>query len=122
MLSKLISLNRWLGFQFIYHKMNKDCRHDYEKSYEGSKEMRRSRFPLSSNEDDTKMTTTNKVLIQESTYKCNTCGKTFSNEKTLGGHRRSHFLNMKPNHHQSQGKTYFNDDSYDDEEIPDKKK
>ncbi|AES76556.1 zinc finger protein 726 [Medicago truncatula] len=84
--------------------------------------MRRYRSPLSSNEDDTKTMMNNEVLVQESTYKCKTCGKTFSNGKTLGGHRRSHFLKMKRNHHQSQGNAYFNDDSYDDEEIAGKKK
>jgi len=82
--------------------MNKDHRHDYEKSYEGSEETRRSCSPLSRNEDDTKMSLNDEVLVQESKYKCNTCGKTFGNGKALGGHRRSHFLKMKPNHHQSQ--------------------
>jgi len=98
--------------------MSKDRRHYYEKSYEGSEEMRRSRSLLSSNEDDTKMMMNNEVLVQESTYRCNTCGKTFGNGKALGGHRRSHFLKKKPNHHQSQGRTNnINDDSYDDKEI-----
>jgi ribosomal protein L37AE/L43A len=75
--------------------MDKDHKHGYEKTYEDSeKTMKRSSCSLSSDEDDAK----DEVSVQESTHQCNVCGKTFSNGKALGGHRRSHFLKKKLNH------------------------
>jgi len=73
----------------------KDHKHDYENTYEESKKrMKRSSSLLSSDEDDAK----DEVCIQECTHECNVCGKTFTNGKAVGGHRRSHFLKKKLNH------------------------
>jgi len=69
--------------------MAKVPEHDYDKTHEESdKRIKRSSCSLSSDEDDAK----HEVSIQESTHECNVCGKTFGNEKVLGGHRRSHLL------------------------------
>jgi len=101
---------------------DKDHKHDSEDTYEESeKRMKRSAYYLSSDEDDAK----NEVFVQESTHQCNVCGKTFSNGKALGGHRRSHFLRKKLNHHPQKVKTSFSIqgsnnrasfDDYDNEE------
>jgi len=48
-------------------------------------ESEKSSSSLSSDEDDAK-------------HECNICGKTFTNGKALGGHRRSHFIKKKLNH------------------------
>ncbi|RHN76392.1 putative transcription factor C2H2 family [Medicago truncatula] len=83
--------------------MDKDHKHGYEKPYEDSeKRMKRSSSSLSSDEEDD---TKDEVSIQESTHQCNVCGKTFSNGKALGGHRRSHFLKKKLNHRSQKVKT-----------------
>nr|XP_027192704.1 uncharacterized protein LOC101497250 [Cicer arietinum] len=81
--------------------MAKDRKHDYnyEETYEKyEKKMKRS-FSVSSDHEDDAKRMNGKVSIQELTHKCNICGKTFSNGKALGGHRRSHFqaAKKKPN-------------------------
>jgi len=100
---------------------DKDHKHDREDTYEESeKRMKRSACVLSSDEDEAK----NEVSVQEPTHQCNVCGKTFSNGKSLGGHRRSHFLKKKLSHQPQKVKTPFSThgsnnrasfDDYDDE-------
>ncbi|WJX24613.1 hypothetical protein P8452_13699 [Trifolium repens] len=86
---------------------------DYEKPYEETeKKIKRSRSSLSNDEDDdhddddAKMVMMKKqeALVRKS-HKCNICGKSFSNGKALGGHRRSHFLKKKPNNQSPELKT-----------------
>jgi len=56
--------------------MAKVSKLDYEKTYgESDKRIKRSSSSLSSDEDDAK----HEVSVQESTRKCNICGKTFKN-------------------------------------------
>jgi hypothetical protein len=82
---------------------------DYEKPYEETeKKIKRSRSSLSSDEedDDAKMVMMKKQeALVEKSHKCNICGKSFSNGKALGGHRRSHFLKKKPNNQSPELKT-----------------
>jgi hypothetical protein len=89
---------------------------DYEKPYEETeKKIKRSRSSLSNDEDDdhddddAKMVMMKKqeALVRKS-HKCNICGKSFSNGKALGGHRRSHFLKKKPNNQSPELKTPSN--------------
>lgn len=89
---------------------------------------------VSSNEDNSELKM-NKISVQDLKHKCNICGKAYNNGKALGGHRRSHFLKKKGNHHSQKVKTplsiqvsnnranHFNDnDKHDEEEIDVKKK
>ncbi|CAI8594392.1 unnamed protein product [Vicia faba] len=94
--------------------------------------MKRSRS-VSNSENDYEVKI-NKIPVQDLKHKCNICGKAYDNGKALGGHRRSHFLKKKANHHSQKVKTplsirvrnnranCFIDDKYDGEEIDEKKK
>ncbi|KAK2441648.1 zinc finger protein ZAT11 [Trifolium repens] len=74
--------------------------------------IKRSRSSLSNDEDDdhdhddddATMMKKQEALVQNS-HNCNICGKSFSNGKALGGHRRSHFLKKKPNNQSPELKT-----------------
>lgn len=89
---------------------------------------------VSSDEDNYEMKM-NEIPVQELKHKCNICGKAYSNGKALGGHRRSHFIKKKANHHSQKVKTplsiqvsnnrancFFDNDKYGEEEIDEKKK
>ncbi|XP_058776168.1 uncharacterized protein LOC131650480 [Vicia villosa] len=89
---------------------------------------------VSSDEDNSELKI-NKISVEDLKHKCNICGKAYNNGKALGGHRRSHFLKKKANHHSQKVKTplsiqvsnnranRFNDnDKHDEEEIDEKKK
>ncbi|CAK8533571.1 unnamed protein product [Lathyrus sativus] len=67
--------------------------------------MKMKRSSSVSSDEDNYETKMNKISVEELKHKCNICGKAYSNGKALGGHRRSHFIKKKTNHHSQKVKT-----------------